>query len=104
MITLAIGYIVSDQHMPARAGPPRADDGHGDVSRYGHDLLAASDRGGAGTGGAAMMDEADFLAGILTIRQRRPRKYARLAIITYRKILDHFDISQPYRGYQEGPR
>src|SRR5262249_1319734 len=58
---------------PARTGPHGADHGHRDVPGDGHDLLAPSDRGGAGAGGGvvrAMAMLAEVLAllnmGVLT--------------------------------------
>ena len=39
----------------AGVDPCRAVDGDGEVSGYGHDLLAPRDRGGAGTGGGTLI-------------------------------------------------
>src|SRR5204863_350875 len=61
---------------PARAGPNRTVDGDRHVPRYGDDLLAPGDRGGAGAGGGAMIVGSALWPCCVTFRPRASHQTA----------------------------
>src|SRR5207249_8547390 len=88
--------------------PPRAFDRHRDVSRDGHDLLAAGDRGGAGAGGSAMTMGESHLASSrylspnpvtpYSIDLSVPRASSTILPVAYAMMESHRDMEMPHQA------
>src|SRR5499426_1998571 len=74
-----------DRDWSAGADQCRAVDGDGDISGYGHDLLAPRDRGGAGADGGMLMDFTALRTQVIALLQREQR-------LSYRALQRQFAL------------